>query len=96
MTSRLSRLECRTKPLRDADTSLLARYEAFFTARRLALAEVTADVIERATELRAAHGFKTPDALHLATAINEQADIFLTADAKLSRCSSVQVEVIEA
>jgi predicted nucleic acid-binding protein len=94
LTSRLSRLECRVKPLRDADTKLLADYEAFFTARRLVTAELHADVIEQATELRAKYGFKTPDALHLATAVVAQADVFLTGDAALAKCSEVKVEIV--
>jgi predicted nucleic acid-binding protein len=94
VTSRLSRLECRVKPLRDADTKLLLDYEAFFSARRLFIVELSAAVIEQATDLRARYGFKTPDSLHLATAIVAQADVFLTGDAALSKCSEVNVEVV--
>jgi len=94
VTSRLSRIECRTRPLREGQTSLLAKYEAFFARRRLIVAEVTPAVIERATDLRARYGFKTPDALHLATAIEERADLFLTGDDALARCAEIQVEVL--
>jgi predicted nucleic acid-binding protein len=94
VTSRLSRLECRTKPLRMNDTSLLADYERFFAARRLVVAELSAVVVERATELRARYGFKTPDALHLATAVVERASTFLTGDGALARCSELRVEVV--
>lgn len=94
VTSRLSRLECRTKPLRDGNTRLLADYERFLTARRLILVELSAEVVERATELRARYNFKAPDALHLATAIEEQVSAFLTGDAALSRCSELRVEVV--
>lgn len=94
ITSRLSRLECRVKPLREADNRLLSEYDSFFRQRRLHLAELSAAVLERATTLRARHGFKTPDALHLATAIEAGAGIFLTGDASLSRCSEIRVEVL--
>jgi uncharacterized protein len=94
ITSRLSRLECRTKPLRDQQQDLLGYYEDFFLRRPLVLAEISPAVIDRATELRAAHGFKTPDAIHLATAIAERADVFLTGDVALARCPNIQVEVI--
>lgn len=94
VTSRLSRLECRTKPLRDGNAGLLATYERFLTARRLTLVELSADVVDRATDLRARYGFKTPDALHLATAIEEQVGAFLTGDAALARCSELRVEVV--
>ena len=94
VSSRLSRIECRTKPLRGGDAALLARYEAFFTARRFRLAELKPAIIEEATRLRAQYGFKTPDALHLATGILEKADVFLTGDQQLQRCTEIQVEVI--
>jgi len=94
VTSRLTRLECRTKPVRDGDATLLARYEAFFTAQRFRVSEISAAVVERATDLRAKYGFKTPDALHLATAILEHADVVLTGDAQLERCTEIPVEVI--
>ena len=39
-------------------------FDAFFAKRDLRVIEVSASVIERATELRARYGLKTPDALH--------------------------------
>jgi predicted nucleic acid-binding protein len=94
ITSRLSRLECRTKPLRDQRQDLLGYYDGFFSRQPLLISEISAAVIDRATELRAAHGFKAPDAIHLATAIEERADVFLTGDAALARCAAVRVELI--
>lgn len=94
VTSRLARLECRTKPLREANTALLARYEAFLTAQRFRLAEISPAVIESATDLRARYGFKTPDAIHLATALVEKADAFLTGDSQLRQCVEVRVELV--
>jgi hypothetical protein len=51
LASQLARLECRVKPLRANDAALLATYDAFFTRARLLVAEVTAAVIDRATDL---------------------------------------------
>jgi uncharacterized protein len=96
LTSRLSRLECRVKPVRDGNAALLARFDAFFQHPFVHVMEVTAPVIERATELRARYGFKTPDAIHLATAIEEKADRFLTGDDGLRRCTEIEVEVLRA
>jgi hypothetical protein len=42
ITSRLSRLECRVKPLRDANADLLVKYDEFFTRRLVKVAEITA------------------------------------------------------
>ena len=93
VASRLARLECRVKPLRDANSSLLDEYDAIFGAEEFIFVDVTAAVLDRATELRARHGFKTPDAIHLASAIEGGADAFLTGDAALARCPDVSVEV---
>ena len=94
ITSRLSRLECRVRPLRDGNTELLARFEGFFAREGLELAEITAEVVETATALRAAHGFRPPDAIHLATALLAQTDVFLTGDRNLARCPGLKVEVL--
>ncbi len=94
LTSQLSRLECRVKPRRLGDDALLARYDALFTRARIEVVEISAAVIDRATELRARHGFKTPDALHLASAIEAGADGFVTGDAALLRCGDIRVAVV--
>jgi predicted nucleic acid-binding protein len=95
ITSQLSRLECRVKPLRDGATQRLARFDAFFVRPTVVLAEVSGRVIERATELRAQHGFKTPDAIHLATALVHGADVFLTGDTALARCPGVEIAILD-
>jgi len=94
LTSRLSRLECRVAPLRDGNQSLLAEYDAFFTPSDLEMIEIGLEVIERATDLRARYRFKTPDGIHLASAIEQRADLFITGDADLQRCGEIKVEVL--
>lgn len=92
VTSRISRLECRSKPMSARDSALLARYDATFATARVV--DVTAAIVERATELRARYGFRTPDAIHLATASEANVDVFLTGDASLARCKDVRVDVL--
>jgi uncharacterized protein len=94
LTSHLARLECRVKPLRDGDAALLATYDAFFTRARVTLVALTGAAIDRATDLRARYGFKTPDAIHLAAAIEAGADGFVTGDAGLARCAEIKVAVV--
>jgi hypothetical protein len=53
-TSRLSRLECRSKPLRAGDVATLAQFDVFFAGAEIVLVELHAAIVERATELRAA------------------------------------------
>jgi predicted nucleic acid-binding protein len=52
------------------------------------------EVIDLATSLRARYGFKTPDCIHLAAAIVNQCDLFLTNDRRLCRCRDIAVEVV--
>lgn len=89
VTSRISRLECRVRPLRDGNPGLLAEYERFFVGDRLELMDVTTETIERATDLRARYRFKSVDALHLATAIEHGAAGVLTGDPAWRRCDEV-------
>ena len=94
VTSQLARLECRTKPTRDGDRALLERYDMLFGADRVVVLDVTAHVIDRATDLRARHGFKTPDAIHLASALESAATEFWTGDSALARCTDIAVTVL--
>ena len=94
VTSRLARLECRVRPLRDRNVELLGRFEGFFARTGLELIEVTSDVIERATELRARHGIRTPDAIHIASAVVATADAFLTGDRDLLRHTDLSVRIV--
>jgi predicted nucleic acid-binding protein len=96
LTSRLSRIECRSQPLGRDNRKLLQLYDAFFGSGDLKVVDASAAVIERATELRALYGFKTPDAIHLATAIESQADVYLTGDVRLATCKDLVVEVLNA
>lgn len=93
-TSRLSRLECRTNPLRQGDAATLAHFDVFFAGIELEMVEVGPAIIERATELRAQLNLKTPDAIHYASAIEIGATVFLTGDKALARCTEVVVEVL--
>ena len=65
--SALSRLECRVRPLRDDNQALLEQYDAFFNAPGLQTIALDALVIDKATELRARHRLRTPDALQAAS-----------------------------
>ncbi len=94
LTSRLSRLECRVHPLRRNDAALLAVYDHFFARHSLDVGDITSSVIERATDLRARLNLKTPDAIHVATAIELQADVILTGDRDFTRCTDVNVVVV--
>jgi uncharacterized protein len=91
---RLVRLECRVKPIRMSDASLLADYDAFFNAPDLLRFPLPEPVFERATEIRARYGFKLGDSLNLATAVEHGCGLFLTNDVQLRRFPDIPVEVL--
>jgi predicted nucleic acid-binding protein len=62
----LTRMGCLVKPMRTGNLALQRHYEAFF--ERFVWLPVDDEVFAQATQLRARHGLKTPNALHLACA----------------------------
>ena len=94
VVSELSRLECRIKPLRDRDATLLDRFDRFFATGDLQWVAIDRPVVDVATRLRAEHGLKTPDALHLAAALHAGCDEFWTHDQRLQRAARDQIAVI--
>ena len=89
----LARLECLVVPLRDGDAARVGDFDMFFGARVAELVDFTGAVFRRAAEIRASHNFKTPDALHLAAAVEGGCTAFLTNDSQLTRFSGLAVEV---
>ena len=94
VSSRLSLLECRVKPLRQSNQTLLAQYNSLFASSEVQLIEIDVQVIDKATELRAIHYLKTPDAIHLASAIIAGATSFMTGDKDLAKVTQIHVEVV--
>ena len=86
--SELTRLECRVGPFRQGDNTLLARYERFFSTPGLLWVTPSRRVFDLATELRARHRLKTPDALHLAAAIAAGCEEFWTNDHRLDAAAT--------
>ena len=78
----LPRLECRVQPLREGNTALQEDYEKFFASLPGGLLSLDSRFFEKATDLRARHNFRTPDALHLAAAIVGECQMFLTSDTR--------------
>lgn len=95
VTSDLTRMECRVKPLRDGNTDLLKDFDDYFEGTVADIIALSREVIDRATEIRAQYGFRTPDAIHLAAAVVSGCNVFLTNDHRLERFTDVTIEVIQ-
>ena len=70
-------------PLRTNDTTLQGHYESIFKAQEML--EINVECFDEAAQLRADfNSLKTPDALHLATALHHICDEFWTNDNRLN------------
>ena len=88
--SRLAVLECRVKPLRNGNSGLLTLYDAFF--RQVQIVELTASVVDIATQLHATTTLKTPDALQAASALNfAERCTFIAGDAGFARVTALNL-----
>lgn len=94
VASGLVRLECRVGPLKSSDSGLLSRHDDFFSLAGVEVVALTAAVCDRAAAIRARHGFRTPDALNLAAAMESGCRTFLTHDMRLARFPELTVEVL--
>src|SRR5258705_40506 len=92
--SDLTWLEGRGKPIRLADAVALADMEAFLSGSDVIRWSMPSSVFERACRVRALHNLKLGDALHLAAAVENGCDLFLTNDHRLSMFPDILVEVL--
>lgn len=92
--SELTRMECRVRPMKQGDAILLARFDRFFDNPRHHWVAASREVFELATGLRARHGLKTPDALHLAAALTAGCEEFWTNDRHLERVADGKLRIV--
>lgn len=88
-------MECRLRPVREGDHVLTQRYDAFFATAGHVWAPMDRTVFDRATGLRARYRLRTPDALHLAAAIESGCEQFWTHDSRLAATARGILEVID-
>lgn len=91
----LTRSEALILPRRNGDTELELDFEWFFGTSFVRLTPMNRAVFDRSIALRSKYRFlKTPDALHIAAAIESSSDVFLTNDIKLAAISEIPVHLI--
>lgn len=92
--SHMTRMECLVEPMRLGKADLINEYEEIWSLGEV-LAVQKPD-FDLAARLRAQYGLKTPDAIHLAVAMNSKCDEFWTNDVRLSKVSvSLKIRRIE-
>ena len=82
--------EVLVQPLRQNDIALVQRYEAILSnSNNFRLENITRPIARRAADLR------TPDSLHVATAIETTCDAFLTNDIGIKRVTEIPILLLD-
>lgn len=93
--SRLTSLECRVGPMKANNPALLAVYDAFFARPDLVWVELTKDVVDLATVIRAKTGLRTPDALQAACCLQLGSEhMFLTGDGAFAKVAGLKARIL--
>lgn len=96
VTSTLTLTEVLVHPLRSGRLELAHQYrEILLDQANLSIVPVSVAIAEVASELRATRNLRTPDAIQIATAIQEDATFFLTNDVRLTAVPDVTVLVLD-
>jgi predicted nucleic acid-binding protein len=93
--SSIGLIEVLTGPKRAGNFELAGQYrELLARFPNLTIGGMNESIVEIASNLRAAYGISTPDAIHIATAINAGAQKFITNDKGLKRVKEILVELL--
>lgn len=96
ITSVITLTEVLVMPIQTNHTQYQQEYrEMLLNTAHITTLPVSSAIADRAAYLRAQYGVRTPDALHVATAIISECDAFLTNDFALKRVQDVRVLVLD-
>lgn len=86
VTSWITFAEVLIKPLKAGDKSIVAGYRGLFRPSiYFEILPVDQDICDQAAIVRGLHGFKLPDAIHIATGVAANCTHFLTGDSTWMR-----------
>lgn len=92
VTSELTICEALVKPFRANDARLVAGYRQFIEASgAFELRPTGRGIYVRARLYRARFGMKTPDAIHVATAVEARCELFVTNDETLKAPKEIRI-----
>jgi predicted nucleic acid-binding protein len=96
VTSSLTMTECLVLPYRSGNEELVDRYYGLLSAfPNLEWIAPDLGIADRAAQIRARHGLRTPDALQAATAILRGATAILTNDHVFTRIGELEAGVLD-
>lgn len=95
ITSELTLMECLVMPLKLNNNSLIMAYQNILSTTQIKLQPITLSILREAANLRAKTKIKTADAIHVATALNLNCDLFLTNDLGLKNIPNLSTIVLK-
>ncbi len=96
LTSTITLLEVLVLPFKTKNESLAEKYrEILLYAEGLTTFEISHEVSELSSKLRAKYSIRTPDAIQIAVGIVYGADAFLTNDSDLKKVNDIRVVILE-
>jgi predicted nucleic acid-binding protein len=96
ITSAITLTEVLVQPFMSANVRLQQEYrDILLYSPNFEVVPIDLDVAERAADLRARHGLRTPDALQIAAALSSGCEAFVTNDSKLQRVSELRILVLD-
>ena len=87
-------MEVLVLPLRNNNESLISDYEQLLLNSAMQLIPIGQAILRQAANLRATSSLKTPDAIHAATAISINCDLFITNDRGFRNLSNLPVVIL--
>ncbi|MGB3402929.1 MAG: PIN domain-containing protein [Microcoleaceae cyanobacterium] len=95
VTSELTLMETLVLPIKRNNQTLVNDYRTLLESTEIQLVPINREIIFNATELRAKTSLKTPDAIHAATAIHKNCDLFLTNDRAFDNLSILSTVILD-
>lgn len=96
ISSVISLTEVLSQPLKKGRTDLVQAYRDILVhGQNFNVIPVSQTIAEHAADLRARYNLRTPDALHIATAIDSACDVLLTNDNGLKRVTELRILVLD-
>ena len=96
LSSYVTLLEVMVQPIRSGRLDLAQEYRNILVrSRNILLFPVDRSIAEAGADIRARYGIRTPDAIQLATALRQGADVFVTNDNRLRHFDRLEVVVLD-
>ncbi|MBW1717360.1 MAG: PIN domain-containing protein [Deltaproteobacteria bacterium] len=96
VTSTITLTEVLIKPLKDQNIKAVKSYKFLLNNfPNLRMVNIDPQVAEKGAELRARYGIRIPDALQIASGIENQATIFLSNDCNLKKIKEIEIVLVK-